>query len=223
MASVQVEAFGAQGGGGYGGFGAEVRATLAVSPGQQLTVRVGGQGSLGAGGYNGGGGSAFGTGSIGSGQGGGGASDIRVDGDDDAHRVIVAAAAAVGRRPHVRYGRFGLGHVRESGEDGSGAYHGGGGATLTAPGDLGGDFAGAGSEASGGSGGFTAGGGGGGYLGGGGGGGDSSGGSPGGGGAGSSYTGSGVTAATYVQGASLGNGSVTLSWGRPSPTPVMGP
>ena len=215
-----VEALGAQGGGEYGGFGAEIRATLAVSSGQQLTVLVGGQGSLGVGGYNGGGGSAFGAGSIGSGQGGGGASDIRVGGDDNAHRVIVAAGGGGGAGgPTFGMGGSAGGTSGEPGENGSGLYHGGGGATLTATGDLGGDYAGAGSEATGGSGGFTAGGGGGGYFGGGGGGGDSSGGSPGGGGAGSSYTGPGVTAATYIQGANVGNGTVIVSWGTPISNP----
>jgi hypothetical protein len=219
VTSVQVDAMGAQGGGEYGGFGAEVRADLAVAPGQQVTIVVGGRGSLGTGGYNGGGGSAFGTDSIGSGQGGGGASDIRIGGDDDVHRVIVAAGGGGGAGgPIAGMGGSAGGTLGESGEDGSG-YHGGGGATLTAPGDPGGDFASAGSGASGGNGGFTGGGGGGGYFGGGGGGGDSSGGSPGGGGAGSSYAGSAATSATYIQGASVGNGSTTLSWGSTSPAP----
>ncbi|MCB0882326.1 MAG: hypothetical protein KDC33_08955, partial [Thermoleophilia bacterium] len=85
VTSVRVTAHGAQGGSGYGilpngcpgGKGAEVRGTLAVTPGQTLYVLVGGVGTLGIyntatpGGYNGGG-SAGGVGGVGAWSGGGG-------------------------------------------------------------------------------------------------------------------------------------------------------
>ena len=187
VASVQVEAFGAQGGGGYGGFGAEV---LGHSGGQSGSAvdRSGRRAGFARGGWL----QRWRRHAVRHRKhwqrpGGGGASDIRVDGDHDAHRAYVAAGGGGGAggptfgmggsRPGARPGNL----ARTAGAPTTG--RGGASATLTAPGDLGGDFACAGSEASGGSGGFTAGGGGGGYLGGGGGGGDSSGGSPGGRGA----------------------------------------
>ncbi|MDW5598902.1 glycine-rich protein, partial [Conexibacter stalactiti] len=54
--------------GGAGGLGAEVRATLPVTPGETLTIRVGGEGALtGAGGFNGGGAARAGAGAGGDG------------------------------------------------------------------------------------------------------------------------------------------------------------
>jgi hypothetical protein len=79
-----------------GGAGARVTATLPVTPGQVITVMVGGAGGSaqclgqevgGAGGFNGGG--AGGDGGC-AGGGGGGASDVRIGGTDLAHRVLVA-------------------------------------------------------------------------------------------------------------------------------------
>lgn len=214
VTSVSVYAQGAQGGGTYGGFGGGVRATLSVTPGEQLQINVGGQGSAGVGGFNGGGGSAFGTGSIGTGQGGGGASDIRAATGDPATRLVVAGGGGGSAGgPIFGMGGSAGGTSGESGQSGDGQYQGGGGGSQAAPGTGGGDYASGGTGGTGGSGGYTAGGGGGGWFGGGGGGGDSSGGSPGGGGAGSSYAGSRTSDVSYVQGARIGDGQIELSWG----------
>jgi hypothetical protein len=72
------------GGAGTPGYGANVQATISVSPGSTLYVFVGGQGTFPSGGWNGGG-----TGN-GGGSGGGGASDIRSGGIDLTNRIIVA-------------------------------------------------------------------------------------------------------------------------------------
>src|SRR5262249_23701460 len=100
------------------GLGGEVKATIAVSPGQTLQVLVGGQGgdgtatvlsmalpvtasaSGGAGGFNGGGNGRsgaeassklnVGSGAASAGGGGGGASDVRIGGATLADRVLVA-------------------------------------------------------------------------------------------------------------------------------------
>lgn len=110
---VTVDALGAQGGrggsgqfpagpGGEAGLGGRVAATIAVTPGEVLTVRVGGAGldgsledpspSSGFGGFNGGGAG----GDISGGGGGGGASDVRQGGDDLADRVVVAGGGGGG-------------------------------------------------------------------------------------------------------------------------------
>ena len=84
---------GAKGGGANGGNGARITANIAVTPGQTLYVYCGGMGIQGAnsGGWNGGG---TGHNSTGSSTyrswGGGGASDIRINGQALANRVIVA-------------------------------------------------------------------------------------------------------------------------------------
>ena len=82
------------------GRGACVQATLAVTPGQVLTIYVGQKGTdgfntgcaatPGTGGWNGGGNGGFGYGSYGGG-GGGGASDVRFGAATLADRVVVAA------------------------------------------------------------------------------------------------------------------------------------
>jgi hypothetical protein len=69
---------------GAPGYGANVQATISVTPGYTLYVFVGGQGGIPAGGWNGGGaGMNLGTG-------GGGASDIRSGGTSLNNRIIVA-------------------------------------------------------------------------------------------------------------------------------------
>ncbi len=87
--SLSVEAVGAQGGGQFideGGKGARVQTTLAVVPGEVLTVMVGGAGTYpgGNGGFNGGGNGGVNDG------GGGGASDIRRGAGGLADRLVVA-------------------------------------------------------------------------------------------------------------------------------------
>jgi len=207
VSAVRVEAFGAQGGGEYGGFGAGVVVDLAVTPGQQLTVRVGGRGGIATGGFNGGGGSSFAGAGLGQGQGGGGASDVSLG---DNRLVVAGGGGGAAGGPSFGMGGSAGGTSGEAGADGSGVHRGGGGGTSVQAGVGGGAYAGVGNEAIGGNGGFYGGGGGGGWFGGGGGGGDSSGGSPAGGGAGSSRAPAG---ATFVQGARTGDGEVRVTWG----------
>lgn len=142
ICKVTVDAYGAQGGRGLlgvdGGLGGRATATLTVTPGQALTVVVGGQGGDGAsptdpglpgvggpGGFNGGGdggdastggGGAF---PAGGGGGGGGASDVRT-GAALEERVVVAGGGG---------GSTGNGTRHES--DAAGA---GGGESGTPPG-----------------------------------------------------------------------------------------
>ncbi len=97
--AVQVDAFGAEGGGNSvaaGGMGGHTQATIPVTPGETLYVYVGGTGDVnGPAGYNGGG-----TGIGGSpgnpGSGGGGASDVRKSGNTLADRWVVAGGGGGG-------------------------------------------------------------------------------------------------------------------------------
>ena len=103
VTSIAIEAYGAAGAagsaganaatGGVGGKGSKTTGTLAVTPGQVLTINVGGAASGATGGYNGGapGGNA-------SAGGGGGATDIRVGGTTPADRVLVAGGGGGGGR-----------------------------------------------------------------------------------------------------------------------------
>jgi hypothetical protein len=77
--TLQGAAGGGAAGGGAGGLGAEIRATIPVTPGERLTIVVGGEGtSLGIAGFNGGGG---GGGLVGGGGGGaGGSTSAATDG-----------------------------------------------------------------------------------------------------------------------------------------------
>jgi hypothetical protein len=70
--------------------GGQANAALAVTPGEVLTVRVGGAGSAESGGFNGGGDSINGFG------GGGGASDVRQGGDGLGDRVVIAGGGGGG-------------------------------------------------------------------------------------------------------------------------------
>ena len=108
---IRVEVVGAAGGpggtAGTPGAGAEAIATLGVTPGETLRIRVGGWGgeavgsTPGAGGWNGGGagGKALDRADRPSGKagsGGGGATDVRQGGDGLADRIIVAAGGSGG-------------------------------------------------------------------------------------------------------------------------------
>jgi len=103
VTKVSVDAFGGAGGQDFfgaspGGRGGRATAMIAVSPGEELEVNVGGAGS--AGGFNGGGG-VSGCGGGGGGGAGGGASDVRRDADADtdhelAERVVVAGGGGGG-------------------------------------------------------------------------------------------------------------------------------
>ncbi len=229
VTSITVDAYGAQGGSG-GGLGGRVQATLVVTPGQALQVRVGGQGGNSAlgvvtGGYNGGGSS----GSCGPqycGSGGGGASDVRTGAFALADRLVVAGGGG-GSHP-----------INGPSNAGAGGGLTGGAATSTGNGCIQ-LYATGGTQAAGGNpststgacctgtavpggtlgqggngvgpttncnGGDSGSGGGGGYYGGGGGFTYSS------GGGGSSYTMPGATSVTHTQGQRAGNGQVVITW-----------
>lgn len=216
---------------GPGGFGGRATGTLTVTPGETLTIMVGGKGGSplflpfvpGPGGFNGGGSGGSGEGS--GGGGGGGATDIRQGGTGLANRVLVApggggggaggpggdgAEGGAGGGINGSDGEDGAGTaVTESGTGGDGATGGGGGAAGTNATLSGGGTPGtAGSLGQGGTGGShgDGGGGGGGGLYGGGGGGAGFEGSGGGGGGGS---GLGPT----LQGdANPGHGFVNITW-----------
>ncbi|MCF8449495.1 MAG: Ig-like domain-containing protein, partial [Taibaiella sp.] len=104
VTAIGIDAAGAQGGNSLasnGGNGGRVQASLTVTPGQVLSIYVGGQGAAGpsssgtrAGGGNGGGGEG-GNGN-GYGGGGGGSSDIRTGGTALSNRIIVAAGGGGG-------------------------------------------------------------------------------------------------------------------------------
>ena len=214
---ISIYASGAQGadtnGAGVGGLGGVVAASIVVTPGETLTVMVGGQGALSpragtpAGGYNGGGGTAGPAGT------GGGASDLR----RGVARLVVAGGGGGGGSPSA--GANGGAGGDLIGVDGvtAGGGTGGGGGTQVAGGAAGvgiGTAATSGSSGTGGVGGddaafLSGGGGGGGWFGGGGGGG---GGLSGGGGGGSSYTDPGATGVAHTQGGRAGDGQVVITW-----------
>jgi hypothetical protein len=220
VTTVAVTARGAQGGAGTtqgrtafisGGNGAEVRSLLAVTPGQVLSVYVGGMGgtapnssTAGAAGYNGGGIPGTGDGYGMMGGGGGGASDVRTGGTALGDRVVVAGGGGGGGQA------VGGGGGAPNGADGatiSGQPTPGRGATQTAGGNDGGTFGQGGSAYNPQYGGQKAGGGGGGgYYGG--------GFYPdfGGGGGGSSWvTPTGSSAIAMTAASNAGNGSVTIA------------
>ncbi len=89
--TINVVIAGAKGGGTNGGNGARITANIAVTPGQTLYIYCGGMGNLGSnsGGWNGGGTGHNSWGNYSS-WGGGGASDIRINGTALLNRVIVA-------------------------------------------------------------------------------------------------------------------------------------
>ncbi|HEX9721701.1 MAG TPA: glycine-rich protein [Candidatus Paceibacterota bacterium] len=100
VTEIMVDVKGAQGHQATGnnhGRGGRVQANISVTPGENLSIHVGGAGSPasgaigGAGGFNGGGsgGNSLGGGNS-SGSGGGGASDIRQGGNALADRIVVA-------------------------------------------------------------------------------------------------------------------------------------
>jgi len=214
VTAVAVDLVGAAGGpangGGGAGLGGRVQATLAVTPGQVLTIYVGQVGGSPTGGYNGGG-----TGdNVG---GGGGASDVRAGGAALSNRVLVAGGGGGGGYTATTGGNGG-GLSAQAGADYSGGGSGGGsGGTATAGGAGGSSYGytgSAGSAGSGGGGNYVAGGGGGGYYGGGGGAYGS------GGGGGSSYAGTGTSAVTHTQGYQGGNGYVTIMPAPPATLPA---
>jgi hypothetical protein len=236
VTEITVDAYGAQGGDSehvaLGGLGGRATAPIVVTPGETLTVVVGGAGSItpnpspapAAGGFNGGG-DAGGQG-VGS---GGGASDVRQGGASVAHRVVVAGGggggaffnnvvATNGGAGGGTNGGTGVTSTAPGGGGGGGTQSGGGGGGAGTSGNAvgeAGDTDGAGEGGDGGtqpdgtSAGNFGGGGGGGGLYGGGGGGRGTAGIGGGGGGGSGFTpdGSGMT-----NGVRAGDGYVTLTY-----------
>ncbi|HEX5502791.1 MAG TPA: PxKF domain-containing protein, partial [Thermomicrobiales bacterium] len=234
VTQVTLDVFGAQGGyeSAQGGNGGRATATVAVTPGETLTIVVGGvghspfSGGDALGGFNGGGngGAPYNLPAAFYGSGGGGASDVRIGGTDLAHRVIVAGG---GGGAADEFGPSGTG----SGGAGGGLSGGTGGTSNTdcslssscAPsGGAGGNqdgTTGSGQLGQGSNGadntstlfnGVGAGGGGGGYFGG-------AGGSAGtGGGGGSGFGPAGTTFATGVPG---GDGQVVVTFTPPDATP----
>jgi large repetitive protein len=244
---LNVTVLGASGGstensyGSLGGNGGRVKATIPVTPGEKLAIFVGGMGARIAGGFNGGEpggiGNASGSGVV-DGNGGGGASDIRVGGDQLSDRIIIAggggggggegdygqgnggngggkigAAGLYGGYKSDGYG--GTGGTQSAGGDGGEGGHlrGYGRGSAGHPGALGLGGNGGGKSSDGGGGG----GGGGGYYGGGGAGAGShaaSGiGGGGGGGGGSSFFEPSATHVKSLQGkAPAGNGQITIFW-----------
>lgn len=202
---------------GAGGAGAQVAATLPVTPGQVLQLMVGGAGSGTSGGFNGGGDGGTSARAAATGGGGGGASDVRIGACAVslvctlADRVIVAggggggasfkghggAGGAVGADGQADGGTAGTGGTATAG--GAGGAGANGGSVAGAAGTLGaggaGGYAGCGCGGPGGGGGGLHGGGGGGWQ--------------GGGGGGSSLAPNG---ATVTSGVNNGAGAITIRY-----------
>jgi subtilisin-like proprotein convertase family protein len=220
--SVHIAAFGAEGGAASNnvafcagapdlpGLGGHAEGDLAVSPGDVLSVFVGGAGGAGdAPGFNGGGGSCPDATTCGS---GGGASDVRAGGNGLANRVIVAGAGGGAEYScGANGGGAGGGLEGGNGLGGDTPTSDGLGGTQLAGGAGGPGAPGVGQNGALGQGGAAeadsihGGGGGGGYYGGGGGGTDGH------GGGGSSYVG-GVSNGVTNSGVQSGNGVVTITW-----------
>ena len=225
VTEIQVDAYGASGTTSITGYfgndnlgkGGRVEATLSVTPGQVLNVYAGGSShftgysSQKVAGWNGGGGTQ-------GGYAGGGATDIRIDGNELTDRILVAGGA--GGRPNYSgaCGGHGGGLVADDGcagysnevagagkggsqdSGGAGAYYWGGADYYTSPGGFGNGTGGVNSS------GWYGGGGGGGWYGG-------SGGGSGGGGGGSSYTHPNLASnVIHTKGVQTGPGSLTISY-----------
>lgn len=205
----KLEVWGAQGGtaphGGAGGLGGYSTGTINLTANQSITIYVGGMGNTIAGGWNGGGNTGF---SNPDGAGGGGATDIRVDGNALSNRIIVAGGGG-GSGCSNNIGGAGGGTVGYAGSGNNYGTPGGGGTQTT------GGYSANGSSGSLGQGGnaysgydWSGGGGGGGYYGGGAGQSQSGGATSGGGGSG--YIG-GVSNGSMSTGIRSGNGYATIT------------
>jgi Domain of unknown function DUF11 len=228
VTSISVTAVGAA---GYNhdvgiGLGASVTGTLAVSPAEQLSVGVGGPGSVVAGGVGGGGNGGVGGG--GNGGGGGGASLVGIPAEAGSSLIVAggsggagggaggggnAGAPGVGPGGDPNGGNGGAGTTTAGGAGGSG------GAFDTSIGDAGdpGTFGAGGDGGAGTDVGASGGGGGGGYYGGGGGGGGAAEGVGGGGGGGSSFV---TASATNVSGPTVTSApsGVSITYALAPPT-----
>jgi len=216
VTSIQLEAYGAEGGSspvgfGNGGLGGYVTGEFAVIPGETLNIFVGGQGASDVtGGFNGGGNGV-------SSSGGGGASDVRQLGAAFVNRIIVAGGGGGGAYETAWPSGWGQGVGSGDGGAGGGllggnglawqnACQGGTGGSQSVGGASGGTMGIGGDGAA--SPGDT-GGGGGGYYGGGG-GGDCFG-YNGAGGGGSGYTVPGALAVSHTSGIHSGEGMVVIT------------
>jgi hypothetical protein len=212
------DVYGAQGG-SYsptGGLGGRATATIAVTPGDSIQLRVGGEGGIGvgaAGGFNGGGAGPVPV----NGYSGGGASDVRIGGAALTDRVLVAGGGGgAGNVGTVPSGGAGGGLAGSDGEEqGFPSNVPGGGGTQVAGGTAGGSNATPGVFGSGGDGGWSGspavfgpgGGGGGGWFGGGGGYGA-------GGGGGSGH---GPLGTAFETGVRSGDGLITIEYEQQPP------
>jgi hypothetical protein len=142
VGNLDIVARGAAGAGNPAARGGRVHATIPVTPGEKLWVFVGGAASAQTGGFNGGrNGGLYGSFGCCSGDGGGGASDVRQGGHGLKNRVVVAGGS----------GGQG-GNIRNSTGDTSGGTPGKGGGTTGGPGGRG-AYSGSASESCGGVGG----------------------------------------------------------------------
>ena len=224
MTVASVDLFGAQGGRSVGGKGARAQGTVAVVPGEELRLYVGGQPAATSqdGGYNGGG-SAPGQTAF-RGRGGGGSTDIRRAPYTESDRLVVAGGGGgSGSRDAPGGDSDGAGAIGGSNpSDGKGGRPGSEGGTGGAAGTANNGNADPGGNANGRDGGQSGtgyqgyengGGGGGGLVGGGGGGGGKASGSSGGGGGGGSSL---APAGTVTQGAHTGSGKATVTFSGPA-------
>ena len=124
--NISIEAYGAQGNSNAqsvaGGLGGYATGELSVTPGEVLTIYVGGGGTVSTtGGYNGGGDAGFSPCGAAMGGGGGGASDVRQGGTTLSDRVIVGGGGSGPGGSRI------AGCGRGTGGGGGGGYYGGGG------------------------------------------------------------------------------------------------
>ena len=149
VTAVAADVFGAQGGATVftttqtGGLGGELQATICVTPGETLTVDVGGVGhggfgtsGDGAGGVNGGGAGGLDGGTDLGGAGGGGASEVIRSGA----KVLIAGAGGGAGSAGIGGGPGGAGGATNGTAGGNGPGNGGGGgggATSIGPGAAG--------------------------------------------------------------------------------------
>jgi RHS repeat-associated protein len=115
---IEVETWGAEGGGAFGGKGGYVKATLPVAAGLVLQLNLGGAGSAdGPGGWNGG------ANGVGSGDGGGGGTDVRVGGTHMSNRWVVAGGGGgQSNGANASYGSGGCGGGVEGCRGGTGSH-----------------------------------------------------------------------------------------------------
>lgn len=97
VSELWVDVAGAQGGGAAGGPGGRIEARVAVTPGQELTINVGGRGDVGQAGWNHGGAGTVGNNFGGVAFGGGGRSDVLAT--DGSPLVIAGGGGGSSRRP----------------------------------------------------------------------------------------------------------------------------